>query len=207
MRDERNTARYKAARTELLAENPLCHWCKRAPATELDHLVEVDKGGPLDDGYVAACKPCNSRRGAQHLNARRAQGQRSRTQGMNRYEPRTCPNCLQTFVPMSQWVKAGEQTYCSRDCYSQHRRTPRWTITTTWDCAVCQEPQEHQRTVANPTQPKAQEHKSNTCADQDCINKYNAIAIRDKYREQNPNVKARDSKYGELKPTNKTTRS
>jgi 5-methylcytosine-specific restriction endonuclease McrA len=82
MANEYNTKKYKQARAELLADNPLCHWCKKAPATELDHLIETDKGGSIDDGYVAACKPCNSRRGAQHLNNRRANQTQARNKAM-----------------------------------------------------------------------------------------------------------------------------
>ena len=69
---ERNTPQYKTARAELLRDNPTCHWCKRAEATELDHLVESDAGGTIDEGYVPACKPCNSRRGAQYINKKSA---------------------------------------------------------------------------------------------------------------------------------------
>jgi len=69
---EYSTDRYKAARHELLRDSPTCHWCHRNPATELDHLVEVDRGGSLEDGYVASCKPCNSARGAIHRNRKLA---------------------------------------------------------------------------------------------------------------------------------------
>ena len=65
---EYDTKRYKAARAELLRDEPTCHWCKRAKATELDHLVPTDEGGTIDEGYVPACKPCNSRRGAIQVN-------------------------------------------------------------------------------------------------------------------------------------------
>lgn len=63
---ERNSKAYKQARAELLKDAPLCHWCQRRPATELDHLIERAQGGTIADGYVAACKPCNSRRGARY---------------------------------------------------------------------------------------------------------------------------------------------
>jgi 5-methylcytosine-specific restriction endonuclease McrA len=69
---EYDSKKYKAARAELLRDNPTCHWCKRAPATELDHLVPFDEGGTIDDGYVQACKPCNSRRGAEYINKKTA---------------------------------------------------------------------------------------------------------------------------------------
>ena len=69
---EHDTKRYKQARAELLRDEPLCHWCKRAVATELDHLIEHAEGGTIDDGYVQSCKPCNSRRGAQYINKKTA---------------------------------------------------------------------------------------------------------------------------------------
>jgi hypothetical protein len=51
---EHDTPIYRKARAELLRDQPICHWCKKNPAVELDHLVEADKGGTLDDGYVAS---------------------------------------------------------------------------------------------------------------------------------------------------------
>ncbi len=69
---ERNTPQYKHARAELLRDQPTCHWCRRAEATELDHLVESDSGGTISEGFVPACKPCNSRRGAEYINKKSA---------------------------------------------------------------------------------------------------------------------------------------
>ena len=69
---EYDSKRYKAARQELLRDQPMCHWCRRAQATELDHLVNTDEGGTIDEGYVPACKPCNSRRGAEYINKKTA---------------------------------------------------------------------------------------------------------------------------------------
>jgi hypothetical protein len=80
---EYQTAAYRKARAELLADSPLCHWCRKAPATELDHLNETDNGGTIADGYVPACKPCNSRRGAEHLNRKRARATQSRNAALN----------------------------------------------------------------------------------------------------------------------------
>ena len=80
---EYQTKRYQQARAELLADNPRCYWCKKAPATELDHLVETDSGGTIDDGYVPACKPCNARRGAEHLARKRALTQQRRQTNQN----------------------------------------------------------------------------------------------------------------------------
>jgi hypothetical protein len=75
---EYDRAEYKRARADLLAGNPLCHWCKRKPATQADHLIEVDRGGSHTDGMVPSCGPCNARRGAQHLNRKRQHQQNVR---------------------------------------------------------------------------------------------------------------------------------
>lgn len=64
-----NSKKYQEARRRLLEGNPLCHWCQRNPATTADHLIEVDRGGERDlDSMVAACRSCNSKRGAQYRN-------------------------------------------------------------------------------------------------------------------------------------------
>lgn len=50
-----------------------CHWCGK-PANTVDHVQALADGGSRLDpaNLVAACKPCNSRRGAERTNARRA---------------------------------------------------------------------------------------------------------------------------------------
>ena len=65
-----NSNEYKRRRAELLQNNPLCHWCNKAIATEADHLIPFDIVGD-DTPLVPACKPCNSRRGAEHVNGKR----------------------------------------------------------------------------------------------------------------------------------------
>ena len=80
---EYDTPEYRKARRELLEGNPVCHWCKKAPATTADHLYEVDNGGSWADGMVPACKPCNSRRGAQHVNRKRANQIQRRNAALN----------------------------------------------------------------------------------------------------------------------------
>jgi hypothetical protein len=80
---EYDTAIYKQARAELLRDKPLCHWCRRNIATELDHLVEHDKGGTIADGIVPACKPCNSSRGATHRNRKLANAKQQRETALN----------------------------------------------------------------------------------------------------------------------------
>ena len=61
---QRATSEFKRNRAKLLADEPACHWCGIARATEADHLLESDAGGTNDiTNLVPACKPCNARRG------------------------------------------------------------------------------------------------------------------------------------------------
>lgn len=83
MAKEHESPEYKRARKELLQGNPICHWCKRAPATEADHLIEVDAGGTHLDGLVPSCKPCNAARGTRYLNRKRAIQQQRRNTNTN----------------------------------------------------------------------------------------------------------------------------
>ena len=67
-------------RAFLAAWDGPCWWCKRAPANEVDHVIPVDEGiDPTDQGnWVGACKSCNAKRGADYLNARRAETDKRR---------------------------------------------------------------------------------------------------------------------------------
>ena len=60
------TSRWKKLRLQVLAEEPTCHWCKRRPSTQADHLVELARGGdPYErSNLVGSCAPCNSKRGS-----------------------------------------------------------------------------------------------------------------------------------------------
>jgi hypothetical protein len=59
-----NSAAHRDRRKRLLQPGTPCHWCGQ-PATEVDYLVPIALGGAAtDDGAVASCKSCNSRRGA-----------------------------------------------------------------------------------------------------------------------------------------------
>lgn len=91
---EYDKAEYKRARAELLAGNPLCHWCKRRPATEADHLHEVDSGGTFADGMVPACRPCNAARGARHLNRKRTIQQQRRNGTQTNQKQKNTPEFL-----------------------------------------------------------------------------------------------------------------
>ena len=79
---EYNSKEYKEARAALLRDHPICHWCRKAPATEADHLIETDRGGTWRDGMVPACKPCNARRGATYENRERARRLKSRDEAL-----------------------------------------------------------------------------------------------------------------------------
>jgi hypothetical protein len=78
MANRKQTTEYKAARQQLLAHNPACHWCGDV-ATEADHLIEHDAGGSDSiDNLVPSCKPCNSRRGQMYRAKRDALRQQTR---------------------------------------------------------------------------------------------------------------------------------
>ena len=73
----RSSAEYKKNKRILLAENPFCNWCGM-PASEADHLIEVDRW-PADqpgvnslENMVSSCRKCNATRGNKYRAARDA---------------------------------------------------------------------------------------------------------------------------------------
>lgn len=72
---------YRRRRAEVLEGNPLCHWCKKAPATEADHVIPHDLVGD-DTPIVASCKPCNAQRGAIYLAQKKAHVQHQRNEAL-----------------------------------------------------------------------------------------------------------------------------
>lgn len=73
----RGSAEYKKNKRILLEENPFCNWCGM-PASEADHLIEVDRW-PADqpgvnslENMVSACRKCNATRGNRYRAARDA---------------------------------------------------------------------------------------------------------------------------------------
>ena len=68
------TKQWKQLRAQVLQEEPICHWCKKAPSTQADHVIELDAGGdPYDrTGIVGSCASCNARRGAVFVNKKTA---------------------------------------------------------------------------------------------------------------------------------------
>ena len=80
----RMSPEFLKARKEVLEAFPVCYWCKRAPSTEVDHLLEADAGGTDElENLVGACKPCNSRRGAEYVNRKRSLQQQRRNEHVN----------------------------------------------------------------------------------------------------------------------------
>jgi 5-methylcytosine-specific restriction endonuclease McrA len=55
---------YLRNRKTLLADHPLCHWCKIWPATTADHLIGAPNGTHDLENLVPACARCNRLRGA-----------------------------------------------------------------------------------------------------------------------------------------------
>ena len=84
-RKDLESPEYRKARVGFLELNETCHWCKRAKATTIDHVIEVDRGiDPMDQGnWVGACHKCNSRRGAEHLARKRNQTMQNRKKIQN----------------------------------------------------------------------------------------------------------------------------
>jgi hypothetical protein len=72
------TALHRARVAELKAHPRVCYWCRRAPATVVDHVRHFVEGGTHDGPWVGACVRCNARRaqraGARLRAARRAGG-------------------------------------------------------------------------------------------------------------------------------------
>ena len=71
-----NTNAWKNLRRQVLQEeNHICHWCGKK-ATQVDHLIEIDRDPELAlerSNLVASCQPCNSRRGNAYRAKKQAQ--------------------------------------------------------------------------------------------------------------------------------------
>jgi 5-methylcytosine-specific restriction endonuclease McrA len=68
--------RWQKARAAVLDRDGYrCRWCGR-PANTVDHVVALADGGARLDpaNLVAACRPCNSKRGAETAQARKVGG-------------------------------------------------------------------------------------------------------------------------------------
>ncbi len=55
--------RWRKLRLMILRRDPICTACKRAPATEVDHIRALTKGGDdSDDNLTGLCCSCHSRK-------------------------------------------------------------------------------------------------------------------------------------------------
>lgn len=64
-----NTKRWRELRKQVIAEEPLCHWCKRRPSTQADHVVELHRNPDLAyerGNLVGSCASCNAKRGSEY---------------------------------------------------------------------------------------------------------------------------------------------
>ena len=68
------TKRWKELRAQVIQDEPVCHWCRRAPSSQADHVTELDQGcDPYDRAnIVGSCASCNARRGAIYVNKKTA---------------------------------------------------------------------------------------------------------------------------------------
>ena len=64
-RHGRSTSRaWAKTRARLLSTNPVCAICGQRPATTIDHILPVSRGGTDDPANLQpACWPCNQRKG------------------------------------------------------------------------------------------------------------------------------------------------
>ncbi len=62
----RQTQRWKTTRAALLRREPWCRICRRAPATQVDHIRRVEDGGaPWDPANLQpVCGDCHKRKTA-----------------------------------------------------------------------------------------------------------------------------------------------
>jgi len=64
-------AAYRKERAELLADRPVCVWCRAAVATEADHVPALAAFPPGEwrGQLVPSCGPCNWSRGGKQAHA------------------------------------------------------------------------------------------------------------------------------------------
>ena len=59
-----NSAAWKRLRAAKLAQDPMCEYCGRQPATDVDHMRAINVGGDPHawDNLRSACHACHSRK-------------------------------------------------------------------------------------------------------------------------------------------------
>ena len=70
----RGSRRWRTLRAAILASHPSCALCGKPGADSIDHIVEVDRGGPMWDltNLRPAHLRCNASRGAAYRHSKRA---------------------------------------------------------------------------------------------------------------------------------------
>ena len=66
-RSGHNDRRWRQLRAQVIAAEPVCHWCHEKPSTEADHVIPVAISPELEyerSNLVGACTTCNRSRGA-----------------------------------------------------------------------------------------------------------------------------------------------
>ena len=167
-----NTTKWKEVRKRVLAEEPVCHWCKRAPSTQADHIVELDRGGdPYErTNLVGSCQKCNSARGAAYQAKVAARRRQERGYGYSVTMPKPCEYCGELFTPDRRNEERGGGRFCSTECAGKNNRVARWTWTLEWDCTAC-----GKHMTAGPyedTKPPTIRPR-HTCGDKECQQKHN----------------------------------
>jgi 5-methylcytosine-specific restriction endonuclease McrA len=62
-----NSQRWKTMRAQVIAAEPVCHWCHEKPSTEADHVIPMAIAPELEferSNLVGACTTCNRSRGS-----------------------------------------------------------------------------------------------------------------------------------------------
>ena len=56
-----STKEWRQLRAQVLAEEPICVICNKAPSTEVEHKIPRNQGGPDERWNLrGTCKPCHS---------------------------------------------------------------------------------------------------------------------------------------------------
>ena len=125
-----NTKRWKELRAQVLTEEPVCHWCRKAPSTEADHLIELardDGADPYDRAnIVGSCKPCNSARGRNY----QARAREAKKRGVFLEAKQATPLLHTSLSPETAQNGAGSSAMAS-DVYRPGEIAPR-LVTPSW---------------------------------------------------------------------------
>jgi len=117
---KRNSPEFMRNRRIVLENEPICHWCHKAPSTEADHLIEVDRGGTDDlENLCGSCKKCNATRGNRYLNQKRTAQQHARSEHL-RLDPKTTKRPNQQKTEQDFFTKRNEKTPTPFDDISEN---------------------------------------------------------------------------------------